>query len=82
MSRDAGVVRDAEGLGDLLTWIAESEALHGRAAPLVAARLIVQAALARRESRGAHFRTDFPAAAERADHTRARLAGTPVRQAA
>jgi len=28
--------------------------------PLIAARLVAEAALARRESRGGHFRSDFP----------------------
>ena len=47
------------------------------ASPLVAARLIVEAALARRESRGGHWRADFPAAAREARHTRLR-ARTPA----
>ena len=58
MSRDAGVVRDAAGLARLLAEIDGLEARHGRAAPLVAARLVAAAALARTESRGAHFRGD------------------------
>ncbi|MBV9994996.1 MAG: L-aspartate oxidase [Caulobacteraceae bacterium] len=61
MTRDAGVVRSAEGLGRLLAEITALETANGRAAPLIAARLIVEAALERRESRGAHFRADFPA---------------------
>jgi len=60
MSRHAGVVRDAEGLAALLAEIAALEAAHGRAASLVAARLVAGCALERRESRGGHFRTDFP----------------------
>jgi L-aspartate oxidase len=70
MSASAGVVRDAAGLGRLVAWIGAAETVYGRALPLVAARLIAEAALARRESRGAHFRADFPAAAEIAVHTR------------
>jgi L-aspartate oxidase len=63
MSEHAGVVRDAQGLTTLLVEIDAMEAAYGRAAPLVAARLIAAAALARSESRGAHFRSDAVAAA-------------------
>lgn len=63
MSRDAGVIRDAEGLTRLLARIETLEAAHGPCPPLVAARLIVDAALARQESRGGHYRRDFPATA-------------------
>ena len=58
MSRDAGVVRSAEGLSRLLDQIDGMEAAHGRAASLVATRLIAACALARTESRGGHFRAD------------------------
>ncbi|MFN4176632.1 L-aspartate oxidase [Phenylobacterium sp.] len=64
MSRDAGVIRDAAGLTRLLDLIDALEAAHGRSAPLVAARLVAACALARRESRGGHFRADFPGRAE------------------
>ncbi|HEX3888856.1 MAG TPA: L-aspartate oxidase [Phenylobacterium sp.] len=62
MSRDAGVVRSAEGLTRLLDTIDALEARHGRASTLAAARLVAAAALARTESRGAHFRADARAA--------------------
>jgi L-aspartate oxidase len=70
MSRDAGVVRDAAGLGNLIGWLDALDAAHGRALPLVAARLVAEAALARQESRGGHFRADFPATDAQARHTR------------
>lgn len=63
MSRDAGVIRDAEGLTRLAAVLDALEAAHGPAPTLVAAQLIARAALARRESRGGHFRADFPATA-------------------
>jgi L-aspartate oxidase len=62
MSRDAGVIRDADGLLRLLGVIEALEARHGRTAALAAARLIAASALARSESRGGHFRADHPRA--------------------
>lgn len=64
MSRDAGVIRDEAGLSRLLARIDALEAAHGRSAALVAARLVAAGALARRESRGGHFREDFPLSSE------------------
>jgi len=61
MSRDAGVIRDAQGLARLVALIDELEALHGRSPALVAARLVAACALARTESRGGHYRADAPA---------------------
>jgi L-aspartate oxidase len=58
MSRDAGVVRTADGLLRLLDEIDGLEAQHGRTASLAAARLVAASALARTESRGGHFRSD------------------------
>ncbi|MDB5430675.1 MAG: L-aspartate oxidase [Caulobacter sp.] len=75
MSRDAGVVRDAEGLTRLLTEIGVLEQLFGHAPELVAARLVGEAALARRESRGGHFRIDYPGLAEEARRTFITLPG-------
>jgi L-aspartate oxidase len=69
MARDAGVLRDREGLTRLIGVIDDLEAAHGRALPLVAARLIAAAALARKESRGGHFRSDFPCMASPARRT-------------
>lgn len=73
MSRCAGVVRDAAGLNEALTIIARLETTAPGALPLLAARLIVEAALERRESRGGHFRSDFTATAVAAGHTRLQI---------
>ena len=69
MSQHCGVERSEAGLGELLALIEELTAQHGDADALVAARFIVTAALRRCESRGGHFRTDFPASAEPAAHS-------------
>jgi L-aspartate oxidase len=58
LSRAAGVLRDHDGLaaciGTLLPLAASSD-------PALVALLIAVAALQRQESRGGHFRSDFPA---------------------
>ena len=59
MSQDAGVVRSAEGLTRLLERISAIDVVHGPSAPLIAARLVAATALARQESRGGHYRSDF-----------------------
>jgi L-aspartate oxidase len=69
MTREAGVIRDEAGLLTLLGVIDRLQARHGQALPLVAARLVAHAALERRESRGGHFRADFPEPAAEARRT-------------
>ena len=56
----AGIVRDGDGLRDGLRRLRQLAHQAPRAAPLLTARLIVESALWREESRGAHYRTDFP----------------------
>jgi L-aspartate oxidase len=83
MSREVGVVRRAQGLARALTVIDRLMERHGRALPLVAARLVAAAALERRESRGAHFRADYPETAVMARRTFTTLdASTPAAIAA
>ncbi len=67
MSAHAGVERDAAGLQRLLASIDRLETRWGAADELIAARLIAAAALRRRESRGAHYRTDYPESTEPAE---------------
>ena len=82
MSADAGVVRDASGLTRLIALIDRLEAAHGAALPLVVARLVAEAALARHESRGGHYRSDYPETAAIAEHTRVRLDRAQIEMAA
>lgn len=70
MTAEAGVVRHAEGLGRLLNLVDDLGRAAPGALPLTAARLIAQAALDRRESRGGHFRMDFPETLAEARHSR------------
>ncbi|ASM75164.1 MULTISPECIES: L-aspartate oxidase [Roseobacteraceae] len=64
MTNGAGVIRTARGLQDTLSNIAQIEATQPDSVPLsnmtATAALITAAALDRRESRGAHFRSDHP----------------------
>ncbi|MGE5502412.1 MAG: L-aspartate oxidase [Ignavibacteriales bacterium] len=64
MSRHAGVVRDGVGLAKLAAEIDWLKARYGAGPVLTAAGLVAQCALERQESRGGHFRSDYPKAAE------------------
>jgi L-aspartate oxidase len=64
------VSRTEAGLSELLSWIDGQGALFGGAPALVAARLVAHGALARRESRGGHYRADYPALDRATTHTR------------
>jgi L-aspartate oxidase len=75
MWKYAGLVRNGKGLQTALASLDELEARYGQpntspellreaielANMICVARLVVQSALTREESRGAHYRTDFPA---------------------
>ena len=78
MSRHVGLERDAHGLMQALAVIDRVErAGNGEAALLnmtAAARLVTAAALARQESRGSHWRSDFPATDARGERTLLTLA--------
>jgi L-aspartate oxidase len=50
--RECGLIRDAAGLSDLL------------GSPHLLTRLVAESALTREESRGSHFRADFPSESE------------------
>jgi len=70
MWQHAGLVRDANGLGLALATLEVMQTTFGRPAArrdamelanmITVAQLIARAALTREESRGAHFRSDFP----------------------
>ncbi len=63
MSDHVGVVRDRDGLGKALAIIADLDRTCGSLRfrnMLTAGRVIASAAVARTESRGGHYRSDFP----------------------
>jgi L-aspartate oxidase len=79
MHGQVGVVRDAFGLETTLDWIDAATHNVGPARALVAAMLIVSGALARQESRGGHYRSDYPqTAAPHRTFIRAGADGAPV----
>jgi aspartate oxidase len=72
MSRDVALERNAQGLRAALGVIGRLEAVTNEPALLnmaAAAKLVTAAALARKESRGGHWRTDYPNAQEPATRT-------------
>ncbi|KAA5801726.1 L-aspartate oxidase [Alkalicaulis satelles] len=73
MSAEAGVEREGAGLVRLLGVIEALEARYGAAHALIASRFVAAAALARTESRGAHYRLDHPGASARSVSTRLTL---------
>ncbi|WP_242914505.1 L-aspartate oxidase [Brevundimonas pishanensis] len=70
MTRYCGVVRGGEGLEALCRMLDEMAVSHPVALSVVAAQLVAEGALERRESRGGHFRSDYPQTDKVALHTR------------
>ena len=79
MQAQVGVERHAAGLRDALGELHRLDLAANGAAPfanmVLAAQLITVAALQREESRGGHYRRDFPQTEATAQHSRLSLAG-------
>jgi L-aspartate oxidase len=69
MSARCGVIRDGVSLRALLLEIEAAQDRFAHDLSLIASHLIVVGALGRIESRGAHYRRDFPHTQEDAKHT-------------
>ena len=73
MTRHVGLERDAQGLKEALKAIAQIERAAGHEPSLlnmtVTAKMVVAGALARQESRGGHYRNDFPLTAPHGTRT-------------
>ncbi|WP_163264514.1 L-aspartate oxidase [Chelativorans alearense] len=74
VSRVLGAVRDGEALLDAIPLLLSLADREGPASdPAAVALMITVSALMRKESRGTHFRSDYPCRGERARHTRLTL---------
>jgi len=74
ISRALGVVRDGDGMRAAVSALLPLAEGDGPASdPAAVALMMAVSALSREESRGAHFRSDFPGRSERALHARLTL---------
>jgi L-aspartate oxidase len=75
MARDAGLLRSGEGLHEAIGALLPLASGRGAAAdPAIVGLMIAVMALHREESRGGHWRTDFPQRATDARRATLRLA--------